>query len=114
MSRAATARLKVEPMRGMRPSLEFRPIPDLHIDPTYQRSIDTAPSQTLIRRIAVHWDWGLCQPLTVAKRDDGMLYVIDGQHRLAAAKARHDIYDLPCVVVSSLSPGHEGSACSSR
>lgn len=110
MSRPATARLKVQPQRGMRPSLEFRPIPQLQIDANYQRSIDTGPSQSLVRRIAMHWDWGLCQPLTVAKRDDGSLWVIDGQHRLAAARLRKDIYDLPCVVVASASSTDEAAS----
>lgn len=96
--------------RGQRPSLEFRPIGDLMIDATYQRSIDTGASQSLIRRIARDWDWGLCQPLNVAKREDGSLYVIDGQHRLAAARVRGDIYDLPCVVISSTSPHDEAAA----
>ncbi|MDF0540804.1 ParB/RepB/Spo0J family partition protein [Sphingobium sp. H39-3-25] len=110
MSRPATARLKVAPQRGMRPSLEFRPIPQLQIDASYQRSIETGPSQSLVRRIAMHWDWGLCQPLTVAKRDDGTLWVIDGQHRLAAARLRKDIYDLPCVVVPSVSAADEAAS----
>lgn len=110
MTGATASRLKVSPQRGMRPSLEFRPIPQLQIDPAYQRSIDTGSSQGLIRRIAMQWDWGLCQPLTVAKRDDGSLWVIDGQHRLAAARLRNDIYDLPCVVVSSVSAIDEAAA----
>ena len=109
MSRPATARLKVQPMRGLRPSLEFRPLHSLGIDPTYQRSIDVGGSQSLIRRIAMHWDWGLCQPLTVAKRDDGSLWVVDGQHRLAAARLRSDIYDLPCVVMPSQSADEEAA-----
>lgn len=89
---------KPRAQRGQRPSLEFRPIADLMIDATYQRSIDTGASQSLIRRIARDWDWGLCQPLNVAKREDGSLYVIDGQHRLAAAMLRGDIPYMPCVV----------------
>ena len=92
---------KLLPQRGRRPSLEFRPIADLMIDATYQRSIDSGPSVTLVKRIARAWDWGLCQPLNVARRDDGALYVIDGQHRLAAARMRGDIYDLPCVIIAS-------------
>ena len=96
--------------RGQRPSLEFRPIADLLIDDSYQRSIDTGPSQGLIKRIARNWDWGLCQPLNVDKREDGSLYVIDGQHRLAAARERGDIYDLPCVVIASKSAGDEAAA----
>lgn len=87
--------------RGMRPSLEFRPLHQLQVDPAYQQAIDSGQSQSLIRRIAQHWDWGLCQPLAVAKRDDGSLWVVDGQHRLAAAHLRSDIYDLPCVVTPS-------------
>jgi hypothetical protein len=110
MSRAATSRLKVNPPLGMRPSLEFRRPADLNIDPSYQRSIEAAASQTLIRRIAQFWDWSLCQPLTVARRADGTLMVVDGQHRLEAARLRRDIEDLPCVVTSYSSAGDEAAA----
>lgn len=102
--------VKLQAQRGRRPSLEFRPLGDLLIDESYQRSIDTGASQSLIARIARSWDWGLCQPLNVAKRDDGALYVIDGQHRLAAARMRGDIFDLPCVVVASASANEEAAA----
>lgn len=87
--------------KGMRPSLEFRPLHQLQSDPSYQRAIDSGQSQALIRRIAASWDWDLCQPLAVARRADGTLWVVDGQHRLAAARLRNDIYDLPCVVTVS-------------
>jgi hypothetical protein len=102
--------VKMRAQRGQRPSLEFRPIADLRIDDSYQRSIDTGPSQSLVKRIARDWDWGLCQPLNVAKRADGSLYVIDGQHRLAGAQLRGDIYDLPCVVVATQSADDEAAA----
>lgn len=102
--------VKLRAQQGMRPSLEFRPIGDLSIDPTYQRSIETGPSQALVKRIAREWDWGLCQPLNVARRTDGSLWVIDGQHRLAAATLRGDIYDLPCVIVASRTQQDEASA----
>jgi hypothetical protein len=110
MSRAATSRLKVNPPLGMRPSLEFRRIHELRVDPSYQRSIEAGTSQTLIRRIAMFWDWGLCQPLSVAKRADGSLMVVDGQHRLEAARLRGDIYDLPCVVTAYANAGDEAAA----
>lgn len=110
MSRPATSRLKVNPTLGQRPSLEFRRIAELRIDPAYQRTIAAAASQTLIRRIAMFWDWALCQPLAVAKRDDGGLYVVDGQHRLEAARLRGDIDDLPCVVTPYRSAGDEAAA----
>lgn len=110
MSRPATSRLKTNPPLGMRPSLEFRRVSELRIDPVYQRSISAAASQTLIRRIAQFWDWSLCQPLAVAKRDDGALFVVDGQHRLEAAKLRRDIDDLPCVVTAYANSGDEAAA----
>jgi hypothetical protein len=100
MSRAATSRLKVNPQLGSPPSLEFRTLAELKVDDTYQRSLETDPSQRLIRRIAQFWDWGLCQPLAVARRQDGSLMVVDGQHRLAAATLRGDIAHLPCVITS--------------
>jgi hypothetical protein len=105
-----SGKLRINDAVGMRPSLEFRPLPHLNIDPAYQRSIDTGSSQKLIRRIAGNWNWDMCQPLVVAKREDGTLWVIDGQHRLAAARLRHDIYDLPCVIVPSASRSAEAKA----
>lgn len=100
MSRSATARLKVNPPLGSLPVLQYCAPDQLRIDEAYQRSLETGPSQTLIRRIAMYWDWGLCQPLIVARRADGGLYVVDGQHRLAGARLRGDIWQLPCVVAS--------------
>lgn len=83
---------------GMPPSIENRNPDELRIDDSYQRSIETGPSQKLIEAIAKNWDWRMCLPLVVSKRDNGSLYVIDGQHRLAAAQLRGDIPFLPCCV----------------
>lgn len=105
-----SAQPKLKAQRGQRPSLEFRPIADLMIDPSYQRSIDTPASQLLIRRIAADWDWDLCQPLNVGRRPEGALYVVDGQHRLSAAVLRGDIYDLPCVIKTSSGSEDEAAA----
>lgn len=110
MSRPATSRLKVNPILGLRPSLENCRIGDLNVDSAYQRSIDAGASQTLIRRIAMFWDWSLFHPLSVARRADGTLWVVDGQHRLAAARLRKDIYDIPCVVMSYASVEDEAAS----
>jgi hypothetical protein len=110
MSRAATSRLKVNPPLGSPPTLEWRAVSELLIDPSYQREISTGPSQTLIRRIAMFWDWGLCQPLAVSRRPDGRLTIVDGQHRASAAKVRGDIPHLPCVITSYASAGDEAAA----
>lgn len=110
MARAATSRLKVNPALGSPPTLEWRAIGELLIDETYQREISTGASQTLIRKIAMFWDWGLCQPLAVSRRPDGKLLIVDGQHRASAAKLRGDIPHLPCVITSYANAGDEAAA----
>lgn len=84
--------------KGMPPSIENRNPAELNLDDSYQRSTDNGASRALITKIANGWDWRMCLPLVVSKRDDGTLWVIDGQHRLAAAKMRGDIPFLPCCV----------------
>jgi hypothetical protein len=103
-------RPKCNPIQGELPVLQYCALEQLKIDESYQRSLDAANSITLIRRIATFWDWGLCQPLYVARRSDGALYVVDGQHRLAAARLRGDIWQLPCVVRSFESAEQEAAA----
>jgi hypothetical protein len=110
MIREATSRLKVNEPLGVMPVLQFCTPAQLQIDQAYQRSLETGPSQTLIRRIAQFWNWDLCQPLVVARRADGGLYVVDGQHRLAAAVLRRDIAQLPCVITSYRNPADEASS----
>lgn len=99
MGRPATDRLKFNEPLGVLPTLQYVLPKQLEIDAKYQRSLDSEQSQQLVRAIAQHWNWDLCQPLVVARRPDGKLYVIDGQHRLAAARLRKDIPQLPAVVV---------------
>jgi len=70
---------------------------DLKIDPAYQRQLNTS-RRKLIQR---DWSWVACGVLIVGRRDDGYYYVIDGQHRLAAALSRSDIQSLPCMVFTS-------------
>jgi len=110
MSRSAKNKLKVNPPLGNLPVLQYCAPDQLQIDANYQRALDTAQSQSLIRKIAVQWNWELCQPLFVARRVDGRLYVVDGQHRLAAAKLRGDLWQLPCVVASFTSAKEEAAA----
>jgi hypothetical protein len=112
MARPATSRLKVNPPLGRMPVLQFCAPGELRIDPAYQRDITSGPSQTLIRRIAQHWNWDLCQPLVVARRRGltERLFVIDGQHRLEAAKLRGDIPQLPCVVCDFANTADEAAS----
>jgi len=110
MARAATARLKCNPPLGRMPVLQFLRPDELQIDPAYQRSIEASESQTLIRKIAQHWNWDLCLSLVVARRATGELFVIDGQHRLEAAKLRRDIAHLPCIVGDYASAADEAAS----
>ena len=84
---------------GTPPSIEWRPTDELLVDLAYQRSCEERASQSAIATIAHQWDWRLCAPLTVSRRGDPeKCYVIDGQHRLEAAKLRGDIPYLPCII----------------
>jgi hypothetical protein len=109
MARAATERLKVNPPVGQKPALRWLRLDEMFVDLSYQRSLDAPQSQTLIRQIAQFWNWDLCQPLTVAKRPNGALMIVDGQHRHAAAKLRGDIETLPCIVAIYSSAGDEAA-----
>lgn len=96
------------PIRGVPPTLEWIAVDKLLVDKAYQRATDGAHSRRIIVGMVKGWDWALCQPLVVTRRDDGSLYILDGQHRHSGASARGDIPHLPCVVVPS--PGAKGEA----
>lgn len=96
------------PQIGVPPSLEQVPVDRLTVDPTYQRATDTAQSRRIIVGMVKAWDWALCQPLVVSRRDDGALLILDGQHRHKGAVERGDIPFLPCTILSSLD--HAGEA----
>jgi len=95
------------PVIGAPPSLEWVPLDRLNIDSGYQRNVDNPPSAKLIAQIGRNWDWRLFQPLSVARRADGSLFVVDGQHRLAGARLRGDLPHLPCVVQVYPAPNEE-------
>lgn len=90
----------VKPPLGSPPSIEWIAVDRLTVDESYQRSCANPGSEALIGRIALGWDWRLFQPLACARRADGAIVVIDGQHRLLGARRRGDILHLPCVVGS--------------
>lgn len=65
----------------------------LQIHPAYQR--DVLPMK--VKEITATWSWAACGAIVVGERG-GEFWVIDGQHRVLAAKRRSDITHLPCVV----------------
>ncbi len=97
------------PVLGQPPALEWVDLADLKIDESYQRDLSMDAAQTLIRDIARNWDWRLCQPLNVSRREDETLYVVDGQHRLSGARLRSDVPRLPCVIIDQSSRADEAT-----
>lgn len=65
----------------------------LQVDDSYQRDLMEHRALAL----ASEWSWVACGALIVARRGKKH-WVIDGQHRVAAAMKRADIDRLPCVV----------------
>lgn len=65
----------------------------LQIHPAYQRDLVLQK----VSEISAAWSWVALGALVVGERG-GEFWVIDGQHRAAAAKRRSDITHLPCVV----------------
>jgi len=74
--------------------LLYVPKEQLRVDQTYQRSLNDSKR----KRIASNFNWAALGVLLCARRPDGSLWVIDGQHRLAAAMSRSDVQDVPVVV----------------
>lgn len=100
----------MNPPHGRPPALQYAAPDELHVDSSYQRAATDPTSQTLIRKIARDWDWDLCDPLRVSRRADERLFVVDGQHRLEAARLRGDLTLLPLFVSTYASPADEARA----
>ncbi len=98
------------PQVGAPPSLEFVAVERLQVDPAYQRATDGPHSRRIIVGMVRKWEWPLCQPLVVARRADGSLWILDGQHRHAGATERGDIAHLPCVVLAGIDGDGEARA----
>ncbi len=68
-----------------RPMLEWVAIDRMVIDDRYQRAMDAKGLQA-VQRIADAFEWAKFSPVLLAPADGGRLAVIDGQHRVHAAK----------------------------
>ncbi len=60
----------------------------------YQRQANSGK----VNEIAKNWSWLACGAITVARRPDGQLWVVEGQYRVLAARKREDIEKLSCLV----------------
>lgn len=67
---------------GSAGTIEIVEIDELHIDPAYQRDL----SRDLVDKIKEGWDPAAAGPIVVSRRPNGDLFIVNGQHRTAAAK----------------------------
>src|SRR5687768_12803311 len=95
---------------GPKPTMCMLPKSALRVDRRYQREISSRRSKQLIQRIADNWRWYHCAPLTVADNGDGTYNVIDGQHRMTAAKSLPGVVLLPAYVVEEMTLQEQAGA----
>jgi hypothetical protein len=85
---------------GPRPELRWLPIAALIVDRRYQREISTKRGRRAIEKMAAYFHWRRFTPVVVSPRDDGRFAVLDGQHKIEAARRRH-LAEVPCYIVET-------------
>jgi hypothetical protein len=93
---------------GRRPELKWLPIDQLSVDHRYQRTLESRRSQNLIVAIANRFRWSAFQAILATRSGSGWL-VIDGQHRVEAARQR-GLKEVPAVVVAAASLAEQAAA----
>lgn len=82
---------------GPMPKMDWLPVDKLTADARFQRSIESRRSQSNIKNIVERFTWSLFQVATVANVD-GTFSIIDGQHRVEAAR-QIGLETVPCIVI---------------
>ncbi len=98
---------------GAEPQMRWLPVESLEADPAYQRNTNTPAGRALVRRIVENFHWTKFQPLQVAPIPDHPEFnyrVIDGLHRLAAARLHPKVKLVPCWVVPASTQRQEAGA----
>lgn len=85
---------------GTKPRVVWLDLGLLVIDRRYQREMGAAGAAH-VNRILREFNWNRYQPIVVSERDDGKYAVIDGQHRLEAARKHPLIAELPCYIIDA-------------
>lgn len=75
------------------------------VDPLYQRPLDTARVQTILKAFA----WRSFGALVLVPQVDGTFHATDGQHRLEAAKLHPKITAVPGIIVQAKGVASEAS-----
>lgn len=85
---------------GVSGHLEWLVVDDLQIDPRYQRDL----SELQVRKITKNFDPDAFGVITISSRVPGGLFVVDGQHRIAALRQMGwGQQRVPCIVYRNLS-----------
>lgn len=87
------------PSAATKPQLRWIGIDLLRVDAGYQRAILNRGARNVIK-IAQEFDWLKFTPVIVAESDQGIYFIIDGQHRTTAA-ALCGVKDVPCAIVKA-------------
>ncbi len=85
---------------GAKPRVVWLDLGLLTVDKTYQRDI-SQQGAAHVNRILQAFNWNCYQPIIVSERPDGTYAVIDGQHRLEAAKKHPLVDSLPCYIIDA-------------
>lgn len=83
------------------------PITKFKIDHSYQR-INISPK--VVKNIIRKFDWRAFDELSISKRSDGSLYLLDGMHRIEACK-QLSIKKVPCKIFTGLTIQQEAEIC---
>lgn len=99
---------------GKRPELKWLPVARCSVDHRYQRTLESDRSQKLIQRIADSFHWSAFQAVLATKRppvkgEGGGWLIIDGQHRVEAARRRGEM-EVPAVVVEASTMAEQAAA----
>lgn len=95
---------------GAQPQLAWLPVEKLSVDERYQRGLDTARSKRHIARIAANFRWINFQAiLAVSDPQAGGWRIIDGQHRVAAARDAGQAL-VPAVIVPEADLAQQAAA----
>ena len=85
---------------GVRPRVVWLDLALLQVDHRYQREIAGA-GRAHVHKLLRTFNWNCYQPIIVSEREDGSYAVIDGQHRLEAARLHPLVNELPCYIVDA-------------
>ncbi len=94
---------------GERPELRWLPVASLAVDHRYQRTLESKRSKALIDSIAARFNWSAFQAVLAAPGAEGTWLLLDGQHRVEAAR-RCGIDEVPAVVVAAGSLEEQAAA----